>query len=499
MALVYTLTWTAYWAILVLLGVYAGHRLFLIGLYWSTARDLRVTRSPPPLPDELPTVTVQLPLFNEMYVAARLIDAVAALDWPIDRLQIQVLDDSTDETSDICRERARSLTALGYDVEHLHRTDRTGFKAGALEAGLASAKGDYILILDADFVPPSSLLRETVGHLCGDPDLGMVQVRWEHLNRRSNALTRVQALLLDGHFVVEQSVRARTGRFFNFNGTAGLWRRQAIIDAGGWQHDTLTEDLDLSYRALLRGWRFEYLLGRSAPAELPADVNGFKSQQFRWAKGSVQVARKLLFSLLRADVPARVKIDGFFHLTQNVPYLLTLTLVLLSVPALALRPAGPSEFLWLHLPASLVTLATLGAYCVTSQRALTHDPWWALAQVPMLIAVTVGICVNQSRAVIEGALGKPSEFVRTPKHGLTDRSEGRAGSAGEGPHRAHRWRAMKYRGVRDLIPIAELAMGLYMGFALLLMTLEQRFWGLPFFFLLALGFTYIGVGSVLRR
>ena len=478
--------WIAYWVILALLGLYGTHRLFLIALYWATrGRDAPAT---PALPDELPVVTVQLPLFNEMYVAERLIDAVVALDWPTDRLHIQVLDDSTDETRELCRARCDHWRAQGFDIEHLHRCDRIGFKAGALDAGLARAKGELILILDADFIPPPALLRETVGHFA-EPDVGMVQVRWEHLNRQSSALTRVQALLLDGHFVVEQTVRARTGRFFNFNGTAGMWRRRAIDEAGGWHHDTLTEDLDLSYRALLRGWRFRYLLGRAAPAELPADINAFKSQQFRWAKGSIQVARKLMPTVLRARIATKVKIEALFHLTQNLPYLLTLLLLLLSVPALALRPARPGEMLWLHLPALGATLFTLAIYCATSQRALGHSLWKAVAYVPVLMAITAGICVNQARAVLEGAVGRPSEFVRTPKHGLVDMAGKRRGQ----------WRRLRYRGLRDLMPVAEVAMALYMALAIAVLVLEQRLWASPFFVLFWAGFAYIGVGSALRR
>lgn len=476
--------WIAYVVILALLGVYALHRLFLISLYWRT-RDQAVTEYR--LPDELPTVTVQLPLYNEMYVAERLIDAVAALDWPKKQLHIQILDDSTDETSRLCRARAEQLAERGFDIQYLHRTNRTGFKAGALDAGLTQAKGDLILILDADFLPPPHLLRDTIGYF-SDPGCGMVQVRWKHLNRNSSTLTQVQALLLDGHFVVEQTVRARTGRFFNFNGTAGLWRRDAIEAAGGWHHDTLTEDLDLSYRALLCGWRFVYLVGRGAPAELPADVNAFKSQQFRWAKGSIQVARKLLPTVLRARVSPTIKLEACFHLTQNLPYLLTLLLVLLSVPALVLRPALPGETLWLHLPALLITLVTLGAYCVTSQRALNRNPWLALLYLPALIAITIGICANQSRAVLEGLMGTQSAFVRTPKHGLLD-SRARRGM----------WRHMRYRGLRDLMPIAEMALAMYMLVALVIIAVDQRTWVSPFFVVLWTGFAYIGVNSALRR
>jgi glycosyltransferase involved in cell wall biosynthesis len=475
--------WPAYLTALVLLAIYGAHRLVLIAQYWRRARGAEPVA--PELGSVRPIVTVQLPIFNERYVAARLIDAVVALDWPRDRLEIQVLDDSTDDTADICAERVCALRAAGFDIDHLRRARRDGFKAGALAEGLRRARGSLLLILDADFLPPPDLLQRTLGHFA-DPNIGMVQVRWEHINRDYSPLTRVQALLLDGHFVVEQSVRARTGKLFNFNGTAGVWRREAIEQAGGWQHDTLTEDLDLSYRALLRGWRFEYLLGVAAPAELPVDMNAFKSQQFRWAKGSVQVARKLLGRLFASDLPRPVKIEAFFHLTQNVPYLITLVLALLAVPALALRDRhGLSESLAVDLPLLVLTTGTIVAYCVTSQRALrAESPWRVGLRVPMLIAVTAGICVNQARAVIEGLCGLESDFVRTPKHGIVARGQA--------------WRRARYRGARSLVPLAELALAGYFAFAVVCAIAAGRPLALPILGLFFAGFAYVGVRSLLR-
>lgn len=472
--------WIAYLITLGLLATYGAHRLTLTIRYWRT----RSQEQPPrPLPPELPVVTVQLPLFNERCVAERLIDAVVALDWPRERLQIQVLDDSTDETTSLCGAKIAHLRAAGHEIEHLHRKERTGFKAGALEAGLQRAMGKILLVLDADFVPPPQLLRDTVGCF-EDPDVGMVQVRWEHLNRESDLLTRLQALLLDGHFVIEQTARARSGLFFNFNGTAGLWRREAIEQAGGWHHDTLTEDLDLSYRALLHGWRFVYMPQHMAPAELPADVNAFKSQQFRWAKGSVQVARKLLPRILRAPVPLRVKMEAFLHLTQNVPYLMTLVLLLLTGPALVLQPAGTTESLWIHLPMLLGTGTTLGTYCVISQRALGRSVMRTLLHLPALIAVAAGISVNQARAVVEGAIGHASEFVRTPKRGLT------------GVQRCKRGKS--YRGLRNLTYLAELALAAYCaGFLVILAASGRLVTAIPLA-LFAAGLTYIGIRSVFR-
>ncbi len=475
-----TFCWIAYLVVLAILALYGLHRLWLTISYW---RSRRAVVSTPELPAELPTVTVQLPLFNELYVAERLIDAVAELDWPRDKLEIQILDDSTDETTALCRERARELRAEGFDVVHLHRRDRRGFKAGALQAGLDRCRGELILVLDADFLPPRDLLRKVVGHF-RNPKTGMVQVRWEHLNREFSTLTRIQALLLDGHFVVEQSVRSRTGRFFNFNGTAGIWRREAIASAGGWHCDTLTEDLDLSYRALLAGWRFEYLVGLAAPAELPVHMNAFKSQQFRWAKGSIEVARKLLPRVIRAQVPFRVKLEAFFHLTQNVPYLLTLLLVLLVVPVLAVREWHYQP--WLDLPLLLGTTGVLAGYCLTSQRELPRDGLLrVLLRLPVLVAVTAGISANQTRAVLEGAFGRRSEFVRTPKHGIT--APGQA------------WLDKKYRGLRSLMPLAELALAAYLLAAFASVVWAGRWTATPILAVFAAGFLYVGTLSLARR
>ncbi len=477
----------AYLSALGVLAVYGLHRLSLTIAFW---RRGRVVGKAPPLVgegDELPVVTVQLPLFNERYVARRLIAAVTALDWPRDRLHIQVLDDSTDDTRDICAAEVAALRARGFDAVHLWREDREGFKAGALAAGLLRARGELVLVLDADFVPPADFLRRAVGCFA-DPRVGMVQARWEHLNRDYSPLTRVQALLLDGHFAIEQQVRHRDGLFFNFNGTAGLWRRQAIDDAGGWSAGTLTEDLDLSYRALLRGWRFEYLPQLAAPAELPAHMNAFKSQQFRWAKGSVQVARKLLGPVMGAQLPWRTKVEAFFHLTQNVPYLITLVLAVLTVPVLVLAPETQPRWLELSLAAPLAvgTAGVLAGYCVASQwhrgprRALSVLPW-----LPVLVAVTAGISVSQSRAVLEGAAGHQSPFVRTPKHGLVERGQP--------------WWRRRYRGARTLIPVAEVALAIYFAAGSVIAVLAGAWSALPIVGLFAVGFGYVGVASAVGR
>src|SRR6187397_233344 len=284
----------------------------------------------------LPVVTIQLPIYNEMYVADRLIDVVCQLDYPRELLEIQVLDDSTDETRSVAERAVRRNAAQGVDIKYLHRVDRTGYKAGALEAGLTVATGQYIAIFDADFIPTVDFLKRTIPFFA-DPKIAMVQARWGHINQDYSLLTKVQSILLDAHFVLEHGGRNRSGHFFNFNGTAGIWRRDAIVDAGGWQHDTLTEDLDLSYRAQLRGWRFVFLPDLVVPAELPVEMNAFKSQQHRWAKGSIQTCRKLLPRTLTADIPLGVKAEAFFHLTANFNYLLMIVLSILMFPAMIVR------------------------------------------------------------------------------------------------------------------------------------------------------------------
>src|SRR3954469_5218252 len=318
-----TLILVLYFFVLSILAIYGWHRYYLVYLY--TKHKDQAPVAPCELPN-LPRVTVQLPIFNEMYVADRLIDAVCELDYPADLLEIQVLDDSTDETTSIAALAVRRHTLRGADIRYMHRVDRTGYKAGALEAGLTEATGEFIAIFDADFIPGADFLHKTLPYLVADPKLGMVQARWGHINQDYSLLTKIQSILLDAHFVLEHGARNRAGLFFNFNGTAGVWRREAIGDAGGWQHDTLTEDLDLSYRAQLRGWKFLFLPNLVTPAEVPVEMNAFKSQQHRWAKGSIQTCRKVLPYILQSDLPLKVKVEAFFHLTANFNYLLMVVL-----------------------------------------------------------------------------------------------------------------------------------------------------------------------------
>src|SRR5580765_2942368 len=342
-----TLTLAAYFFVVIILAIYGWHRYYLVYLYMRN-RDKEPVA--PALSGQVPVVTIQLPLYNEMYVADRLISSVCRIDYPRDRLEIQVLDDSVDETQSIAELAVRRFAAQGIDIKYVHRADRSGYKAGALAAGLKTARGEFIAIFDADFIPPTDFLRRLMPHFA-EAKIGMVQARWGHINQDYSLLTKIQASLLHGHFVLEHGGRHRSGRFFNFNGTAGVWRRVAIDDAGGWQHDTLTEEIDLSYRTQLRGWRFVFVSDVIAPAEVPVEMNGFKSQQHRWAKGSIQTCRKLLPHILRADLPFRVKAEAFFHLTANFNYILMCVLSILMFPAMVIRyNMGWYEMLLIDIP-----------------------------------------------------------------------------------------------------------------------------------------------------
>jgi cellulose synthase/poly-beta-1,6-N-acetylglucosamine synthase-like glycosyltransferase len=381
-----------YFVTLVILAVFGLHRYVMVYLYLRY-KDRRAL--PAPLPAKLPRVTIQLPLFNEMYVVDRLLESVSKVRYPRDLLEIQVLDDSTDETAAIASAAAERYREQGLDIQYLHRDDRRGFKAGALEEGLRAAKGEFVLIFDADFVAPPDILEKTLGHF-QDPGVGMVQVRWGHVNRDYSLLTQVQSVLLDGHFVLEHGGRNRAGRFFNFNGTAGVWRREAIVDAGGWQHDTLTEDLDLSYRAQMRGWRFVFVQDVVSPAEIPVEMNSFKSQQHRWAKGSVQTCKKLLPSILAAGLPLPVKIEAAFHLTANFAYPLMVLLSVLMFPAMVIRyNMGWYEMMIVDVPLFLGATMSVCSFYLLSQREVFGDGWRGrLKYLPAVLAVGIGLSVT---------------------------------------------------------------------------------------------------------
>src|SRR5919108_6141713 len=390
-----TLILVLYFFVLSILAIYGWHRYYLVYLYMKNKDKVP---APLPPPRVLPPVTVQLPIFNEMYVADRLIAAVCEMDYPRDLLEIQVLDDSTDETTEISELAVRRHAARGFNIKYVHRVDRRGFKAGALEAGLKEASGRFIAIFDADFVPPKDFLLRTLGYFEADEKVGMVQARWGHLNRDYSLLTRIQSILLDAHFVLEHGGRNRGGCFFNFNGTAGVWRREAIASAGGWQHDTLTEDLDLSYRAQLKGWRFIFLPDVVSPAEVPVEMNSFKSQQHRWAKGSIQTCLKLLPHILRSNQPFGVKAEAFFHLSANFNYLLMSLLSILMFPAMWVRyNMGWYEMLLIDVPMFFAATASVANFYVVSQRELYADWRQRLRYLPFLMSIGVGLCVENNR------------------------------------------------------------------------------------------------------
>ena len=477
-----TLILVSYFFVLSILGIYGWHRYFIVYQYMKN-RD----RAPgaPPHVDEWPVVTVQLPVYNEMYVVDRLIDSICALDYPLDKLEIQVLDDSTDETREIVELAVRRQRARGFDITHVHRTDRTGYKAGALDAGLKVSKGEFIAIFDADFVPNPDFLRRTVPYF-NDPDIAVVQARWGHINQPYSLLTRVQAILLDGHFVLEHGGRNRAGCFFNFNGTAGLWRRVAIDDAGGWQHDTLTEDLDLSYRAQLRGWRFQFLPDVVTPAEVPVEMNAFKSQQHRWAKGSIQTCRKLLPYILMSDLPLKVKLEAFFHLTANFNYLLMVALSLLMFPAMIVRyEMGWTEMLLIDIPLfAAATLSVFNFYLI-SQRETYPDWKTRVRYLPLVMAIGIGLAVNNAKAVLEAVFGAPGEFTRTPKYGIERRQD--------------EWQGKKYHQSMPIQPFVEVALGLYFTMTVFYALANGIYGTLPFLVLFQFGFLYLGLMSMLQQ
>jgi cellulose synthase/poly-beta-1,6-N-acetylglucosamine synthase-like glycosyltransferase len=477
-----TLTLVSYFFVLSVLGIYGWHRYFIVYQYMKY-RD-RVP-GPPPLVDEWPVVTVQLPVYNEMYVVDRLITAVCDIDYPKDRLEIQVLDDSTDETRDIVDLAVRRQAARGFDIKHIHRTNRIGYKAGALEAGMAVARGEYIAIFDADFVPTTDFLRRTVPYF-NDSRVAVVQARWGHVNQSYSLLTKVQAIMLDGHFVLEHGGRNRSGCFFNFNGTAGVWRRAAIVDAGGWQHDTLTEDLDLSYRAQLRGWKFHFLPDLVSPAEVPVEMNAFKSQQHRWAKGSIQTCRKLLPYILLADLPLKVKVEAFFHLTANFNYLLMVALSLLMFPAMVVRyEMGWTEMLLIDIPLfAAATLSVFNFYLI-SQRE-TYPDWRSRVRyLPVVMAIGIGLAVNNAKAVLEALFGDAGEFTRTPKYGIERRQDD--------------WQHKKYHQSMPVQPFIEVGLGLYFT-ATVFYALANGIYGtLPFLLLFQFGYLYLGLMSIVQQ
>ena len=464
-----------YFLVLTILACFGAHRYYMVYLYLKNRKNTPKPKGEFP---EFPFVTIQLPMYNEMYVAERLIDAVIKMDYPLDRMEIQVLDDSTDETVHIASRRVDYFREKGIDISYLHRENRKGFKAGALEAGMKVAKGEYIAIFDADFVPYKYFLKNTIQFFT-DPNIGMVQMRWSHLNRNFSLMTNLQSIFLDGHFVIEHTARNRSGRFFNFNGTAGIWRKAAIVDGGGWQHDTLTEDLDLSYRAQMKGWKFIYLPEFSVPAELPVDIVAFKNQQHRWAKGSVQTAKKLLPKIFRSQLPLKVKFESFFHLAANFAYLLMIPLSISILPVVNLRRnLNWNQLIIIDVPLFLLATASVSAFYIVSQRELYSDWTSTFKYLPLLMGLGIGLSVNNSFAVVEALANKESEFVRTPKFGIENKKDS--------------WITKKYKGDKSvLIPVIELILGFYFTVTVIISIIEGIWLTLPFLVLFQYGYLYI--------
>jgi cellulose synthase/poly-beta-1,6-N-acetylglucosamine synthase-like glycosyltransferase len=474
-----------YFFVMIILAAYGIHRYALVYNYYKNRKGVA---GPPPEIAAWPKVTVQLPIYNERYVIERLVEAVSQFDYPHELLEIQVLDDSTDQTQQIARDRVDRYRALGLPITYIHRDNREGFKAGALQEGLKSAAGEFVAIFDADFIPPADFLRRTVPYFA-DEKLAMVQTRWSYINRNYSALTEVEAILLDGHFVIEHSARFRSGLFFNFNGTAGIWRRNAIEDAGGWQHDTLTEDTDLSYRAQLRGWHFLYLPNIECPSELPVEMNAFKSQQARWAKGLMQTAKKILPRVLRSNEPAAVKAEAFFHLTANISYPLMVVMSMILLPAMIVRfYQGWFQVLAIDLPLFLASTCSISSFYLAAERALYPKTWKrTFLYLPFVMAVGIGLSVRNAWGVLEAIFNVKSEFVRTPKY----RVEANATGSGNSD-----WAKKTYRKSAGLMPFAEVALGVYFLLAVVYALQNENYATVPFLFLFVWGYLYTGIMSL---
>jgi cellulose synthase/poly-beta-1,6-N-acetylglucosamine synthase-like glycosyltransferase len=472
-----------YFAVMIVLAIYGVHRYTMCYLYFKYRKNAN------PYPDahfdQLPRVTVQLPIYNEQFVIDRLIEAVCAMDYPDDKLEIQVLDDSTDETQQVAAEIVARYRALGHPIVYIHRSNRYGFKAGALDAGLKVAKGEFVAIFDADFVPPTDWLMNVIHHFA-EPGIGMVQTRWTHLNRDYSMLTQIEAILLDGHFVLEHGARFRSGDFFNFNGTAGMWRIQAISDGGGWQHDTLTEDTDLSYRSQIAGWKFKYLPQIECPAELPIEMTAFKTQQARWAKGLIQTSIKVLPKIFRSNVPRRIKIEAVYHLTANLSYPLMVVMSALLIPAMICRfYQGWFQMLLIDVPLFTASTFSIAVFYLMSQRELFPKTWLkTFLYLPFLMALGIGLTVTNTKAVMEAIFGIKSAFARTPKYRVAKKGE--------------KSQAAKYRKRLVLAPWIELLLGTYFLAAILYTFSNHNYFTAPFLILFVIGYWYTGLMSLLQ-
>jgi cellulose synthase/poly-beta-1,6-N-acetylglucosamine synthase-like glycosyltransferase len=472
-----------YFAVMIGLSVYGVHRYTMVYNYYKNRKNY--SPDPPRHFEELPRVTVQLPMFNEQFVIDRLIEAVCAMEYPSDKLEIQVLDDSTDETQAVAQDLVERYAALGHPIVYIHRTNRYGYKAGALDAGLKVAKGEFVAIFDADFVPPTDWLMKVIHHFA-EPEIGMVQTRWTHLNRDYSMLTRIEAILLDAHFVMEQGARSRSGEFFNFNGTAGMWRVQAITDGGGWQHDTLTEDTDLSYRSQMAGWKFKYLPDVECPAELPIEMTAFKTQQARWAKGLIQTSIKILPKVFHSNISRRNKWEAVQHLTANLSYPLMIIMTAFLIPAMVCRfYQGWFQMLLIDFPLFTASTFSIAVFYLASQRILFPKDWMkTFYYLPFLMALGIGLTVTNTKAVMEALFGIKSAFVRTPKFRVAKKGE--------------KSQAAKYRKRLVLAPWIEMFLGFYFFVAILYTFSNHNYFTAPFLILFVIGYWYTGLMSLLQ-
>jgi cellulose synthase/poly-beta-1,6-N-acetylglucosamine synthase-like glycosyltransferase len=472
-----------YFAVMIALSYYGVHRYTMCYNYYKFKKNYHP--DPPQHFTELPRVTVQLPIFNEQFVIDRLIEAVCAMEYPREKLDIQVLDDSTDETQQVAAAIVARYAALGHPITYIHRTNRYGYKAGALDAGLKVAKGEFVAMFDADFVPQPDWLMKVIHHFA-EPDIGMVQTRWTHLNRNYSMLTRIEAILLDAHFVMEQGARSRSGEFFNFNGTAGMWRTKAIVDGGGWQHDTLTEDTDLSYRSQMAGWKFKYLPDVECPSELPIEMTAFKTQQARWAKGLIQVSIKILPVVFKSGMSRRNKWEAVQHLTANLSYPLMVIMTAFLLPAMVVRfYQGWFQMLLIDFPLFTASTLSIAVFYLMAQRELFPKTWTrTFLYLPFLMALGIGLTVTNTKAVLEALVGIKSPFVRTPKYRVAKKGE--------------KSQAAKYRKRLVLAPWIELAIGTYFFLAILYTFSNHNYFTAPFLILFVIGYWYTGLMSLLQ-
>jgi len=448
---------------------------------------LRYQKNPPApktISNELPFVTVQLPIFNERYVVERLIDAVAVLNYPADKLEIQILDDSTDLTQQLIQQKLKQYTEL--DIRYLHRKDRQGFKAGALKEGLEMAKGEFIAVFDADFVPDPDFLMKTIPYF-SQSEVGMVQTRWAHLNRGFSWLTKLQAFALDAHFFVEQVGRNRQGAFINFNGTGGIWRKACILDAGNWQDDTLTEDLDLSYRAQQKGWKFIYRPEIESPAELPPVMSAIKSQQYRWTKGGAECAKKHLLSVWSQPFSPRVKLHALAHLLNSSVFIAIVLGSISSIPVWWALHKGWIDPAYLRYGAVFLAGFVVIALVYLFSFFYTKGSFWkkcrrAVWQLPLFLSVSMGLSLHNSVAVAEGFAGKKSPFIRTPKFNLEQKKE--------------HWKKNIYLSIK--MPFIVYLEGILASVFLLIAVLSltaKIYWMLPFHLMLAVGYGIVFLAS----